>query len=365
MTDDLQKAEQVLTKQGVGVTDDPRPKRKDLLSTGSTLLNLACAGSPHGGFMRGKYYFLVGDSASGKTFLSMSCLAEATINPRFSEYRLIYDNTEDGCLIDVGAMFSPKVESRIEPPAIDKDGAPCYSTTVEEFYYHVDDAIKAGKPFVYVLDSMDALTSAAEVDKFDEQKDAFRKGKNAAGSYGDGKAKQNSSNLRRVVSSLRQSGSILIILAQTRDNLGFGFETKTRSGGRALKFYATVEVWTSVAGAIKRNVKGKDRQIGVNVLMQVKKNRITGQTPKVEVPIYPSVGIDDVGSCVDYLLDEGWWEKAGQSVDAKDMGLKAPKEKLIATIEATDRVRELRSIVGKCWRAIEEASAVNRKNRYA
>jgi len=70
-----------------------KKKREKLsfLSTGSTLLNLACTGKPYYGFAKGHYYFIVGDSVSGKTFLSLTCLAEASINPNFDNYRFIYD----------------------------------------------------------------------------------------------------------------------------------------------------------------------------------------------------------------------------------------------------------------------------------
>ena len=51
------------------------------LSTGSTLLNLALTGKPNCGFVKGKYHFIVGDSISGKTFLSLTCLAEAATMP--------------------------------------------------------------------------------------------------------------------------------------------------------------------------------------------------------------------------------------------------------------------------------------------
>jgi len=57
----------------------------NLLSTGSTLLNLACSGRVNGGFLKGFYYFIVGDSKSGKTFLSLTCLAEASINKDFDD----------------------------------------------------------------------------------------------------------------------------------------------------------------------------------------------------------------------------------------------------------------------------------------
>lgn len=361
-------ADQIEAEANAQLPEVGKLTRKDGLSTGSTLLNLACSGNPYWGFAKGMYYFLVGDSASGKTFFSMTCFAEAMISKRFRDYRLIYDNVENGMLMDVERLFGKAVADRMESPAKGEDGKPVFSSTVEEFYYNLDDALDAGKPFIYVLDSMDALTSAQEVEKFEEHKEAHRKGKESAGSYGDGKAKKNSEGLRKVLSRLRDTGSILIIICQTRDNLGFGFEKKTRSGGHALKFYATVEIWTSIIGSIKKTLTGRDREIGKWIGLHVKKNRLTGKTPKVDSAIYPDYGIDDIGTCVDYLVDEGYWKKTKQSIEAGEFDVILTRDKLIEKIETEGWVEELRGIVGKCWREIEEktreAALTGRKPRY-
>ncbi len=336
---------------------------KDFLSTGSTLLNLACTGKPYCGFAKGKYYFIVGDSISGKTFLSLTCLAEASINSNFSDYRFIYDNNEDGALMDIKRFFGEQVFKRMEPP--ERYGlGDRYSSTIEEFYYFVDDALKQGHPFIYILDSMDSLSSEDEADKFEEHKTAHRKGKQAAGSYGDGKAKKNSANLRRLLAPLKKSGSILIILNQTRDNLGFGFEKKTRSGGHALRFYATIEMWSSVKRKITRFVKGKKRQLGVECQIQIKKNRITGKERTIIIPIYHSFGIDDIGSCIDFLIDEDYWQQTGNTITAKEFRFKSSREKLVRLIEDKEMEKDLRDIVGDVWNEIEEACNVNRKRRY-
>ena len=336
---------------------------KDFLSTGSTLLNLACTGKPYHGFAKGKYYFIVGDSSSGKTFLTLTCLAEAGINPNFDDYRFIYDNGEDGALMDIEKFFGKAVAKRMMPPNWLKDG-PIYSTTIEEFYYHIDDAIKKEKPFIYILDSMDSLSSSDEAAKFDEHKTAHRKGKKAAGSYGDGKAKKNSAGLRRLLGPLRKSGSILIILSQTRDNLGFGFEKKIRSGGRALRFYACLEIWSSIKKKITKTVKGKKRQLGIICLLQTKKNRITGKDRIVTVPIYHSFGFDNTGSCVDYLIEENHWKQKGNTVIAKEFKFKGTRSKLIKYIETEDMEKDLVSIVADVWDEIEEACSIKRKRRY-
>jgi len=339
---------------------------KDYLSTGSTLLNLACTGNPYWGFAKGKYYFIVGDSISGKTFLSLTCLAEASINPNFDKYRFIYDNAENGALMDIEKFFGGGVYRRMVPPGWRKDASSCgmFSSTIEEFYYHVDDAIKRGEPFIYILDSMDSLSSEPEAEKFDKTKKSYRQGKEATGSYGDGKAKINAANLRRLLTPLRRMGSILIILNQTRDNLGFGFEKKTRSGGHALRFYSCIEMWSSVKRKIQRNVRGKKRQLGVECQIQIKKNRITGRERTITIPIFHSFGIDDIGSCVDYLLEEEYWKQKGNTINAPEFDFKGTKEKLVRHIEAEGMEKDLRSIVGDVWNEIEEACQVKRKKRY-
>jgi len=184
------------------------------------------------------------------------------------------------------------------------------------------------------------------------------------GSYGDGKAKKNSAGLRVVVDKLGKTKSILIIICQSRDNLGFGFEKKTRSGGRALKFYATLEMWTAVKKKIKKKVKGKDREIGANVEIKIKKNRITGRQTTIEIPLYHSIGVDDVGCCIDYLVSEKHWKMSGNSVSAPEFEFKGLKAKLIKHIEDNDLEKELQDIVGLVWHEILDACSIDRKRKY-
>lgn len=339
-------------------------KTKDILSSGSTLLNLACTDNPFGAFTKGKYYFLVGDSSSGKTFLSMTCLAEALQHPTFKDYRFIYDNVEDGNNIDLENLFNKKVADKVEAPAKDEDGDPMHSAIIEEFYYNLDDAIKEGKPFIYILDSMDGLDSEEDNEKFEKQKEAYKKGKQISGSYGMSKAKTNSTTLRKMINRLKKNGSILIIISQTRANIGFGFKKKTRSGGKSLRFYATIEIWNTVIQKLTKTVKGKKRTIGTKVKLKIEKNRITGGEHEVEMCIYPSYGIDDIGSCVDYLVDEKWWSKKGSKIKATEFDIECSRKKLISHIEEKGLVKKLQMITGKCWNEIKEACALERKSRY-
>lgn len=362
---EVERVKRELTRKSRPAVLDPA----DCLKTGSTLLDLACSGREEGGFYKGRYYFIVGDSASGKTFLSMTCLAEATLNKAFKDYRLIYDDVEGGMLMNVEKFFGPRLAARLEPPAKDEDGEPLYSQYIEDFYANVQDAFEEERPFAYVLDSMDCLDSKYAEEKFVEGVKAYRKNEKPKGSYGDNKAKLNSSNLRRVVSRLRDTGSILIILNQTRDNIGAGpFEPrKTRSGGHALTFYATLEIWSSVAGKIESQIRGKKRMVGVNVKVRVKKNRLSGRDRTVVIPIYYSVGFDDTGSCVDYLLSEGVWKKSKSGVvKATGLGptIELHREKLIHTIEERGLESDLKGLVVSTWKDIEAACKTHRKSRY-
>ena len=270
--------------------------------------------------------------------------------------------------MDFEKFFGKGVAERVEAPDVIKGkygpAEPIYSSTIEEFYYHIDDALKGDKPFIYILDSMDGLSSEAEKNKFDENKKAHRKGKENTGSFGDGKAKKNSSGIRQLLTPLRKTGSILIIINQTRDNFGFGFEKKTRSGGHALKFYACLEMWSSVKKKIVKMIRGKNRQLGVECKIQVKKNRITGKDRTVAVPIYHSLGFDDIGSCIDYLIDEEHWKVKDKKIAAKEFDFIGTKEKLARHIETGEMEKDLKDIVGDVWIEIEEACEIKRKRRY-
>jgi len=333
------------------------------------MLNLACTNKIYGAFVKGKYYFFVGDSSSGKTFLSLTCLAEAAINPNFDNYRLIHDDVEGGALMNIEKFFGKKLADRIEPPNGTKENPIC-SSSIEDFYDNISNAtkkaIKDNTPFIYILDSQDALTSESEISKFEENKKARSEGKAITGSYGDGKARKHSSGIRQLLSPLNKSGSILLVINQTRDNLGFGHEKKTRSGGHALRFYACLEIWSSIYGKIHKTVRGKKRQIGIECLCKIKKNRIQGNEAPVKMPIYRTYGIDDVGSCIDYLIDEKHWGKKGSIINAKEFNIKGSKEKIARHIEKNSMEKDLQLIVGDVWNEIEEACNVGskRKKRY-
>lgn len=338
---------------------DSTPKDSDWLSTGSTLLNLACTNHPDRGLLAGHYYLFVGDSDSGKTFLTCTALAEACLNSHFRKYRLIYNDVEGGAIMDVERFFGSALAKRLEVRQ---------PTTVEEFYYALDDDVKRG-PFVQILDSMDSLKPEAELAHFRKKKSAARRKseEDGKGSYGTAKAKLNSGGLSQALAGVRDTGSILVFINQTRANIGPGatYNPTTFSGGTSLKFFATLQMWSSVRGQIRR----KGWQQGIISRVQVKKNRITGRHVSVEIPIYWSVGIDDLGGCVDFLVKEGHWKRQGKEdgdgvIEAEEFGESLRREKLVTHIEAEGLEDELKRITAEVWQEIEESCRIERKVRY-
>lgn len=347
----------------------------DLLSSGSTLLNLALTNKAGGAYAKGCYYYFVGDSGSGKTWFVLTLLAEAARNPRFDNYRLIFDCPEGGALMDMEYYFGKKMTDRLEAPGTDKEGRPWHSETVEQFYHRLFKALNDERPCVYILDSMDVVPSQDDLDKqeahakvrekIEQGKPLTKTDENIAGSFGTAKAKCNSTNLRLAMPLLAKSGSILIIISQTRDNINAGpyGDKQTRAGGRALTFYATQEIWTSVKQSVKKNIRGKERVIGREVKLRVKKNRVAGRDRAVTVPFYYSHGIDDTGGCLSYLVEEGFW-KPGNALAELGAPTGMNEEKMAQWVEANDKTKLLRQTVKALWEEIEAKTAVERRKRY-
>lgn len=346
---------------------------EDFLSTGCTQLNLAFTGHPDRGVPKGTFLYLVGDSGSMKTWLAFTLFAEASRNKQFAKHRFVYDAPENGALMEVPHFFGPDAAKRIVPPRGTK-AAPVFSETVQQLYYNIDDALDKG-PCIYVCDSMDGLNADEDDAKFDAEKKAFEAGDEVKGSYGMAKAKANSKNINRVVQRLRKTGSVLVVISQTRDKIGGMIPgQKTRSGGRALKFYAHLEAWTSVRAPLTRSHMGKVREYGSTIAIDVQKNRVCGWEGKLEVPFIKGFGIDDVGGMVRFLIDEGYWDVTGKrpvggdvsslTVTAPEFDFSGKPEALVQQIQVQDDEAELRSLAAGVWRAIVDGVAPKRKPKY-
>ena len=332
-----------------------------LLPTPSSLFNCACSDRPDGAFSLGRMVNLIGDSSSGKTLVALSVLAEAANHPAFKEYRLIFDDVENALAFDCSYMFGEAMSCKMEPPAVDEAGAPLPSNTIEDFHCNIRDALDEGRPFIYVLDSFDALDAEGDQKKLEEFRDARKKGNKTSGTYAMAKPKKSSELLRNICAQLKRTNSVLIIISQTRDNIDpLSFEKKTRSGGRALKFYAFHEVWLAMAGKIPK----RERIIGNRVQAKVSKNKLTGKLREVGFPIYYDYGVDDLASCIQFMVKEGFWKKSKLTIHAEDLNISGTQAKLIQEIEDRGLERKLRRAVGKAWLEIEEELKLNRKPKY-
>jgi len=333
----------------------PTPAESGGLSTGCTSLNLACSGDPTWGIPKGVYAFFVGDSSTRKTWIGHTILAEACVNPEFKDHTLVYFDVEYGVRMDVKQYFGKLAERIVyEHPG-----------SLEAFYDRCDEALEES-PCVLVLDSMDALVPDAYLEQVRKERKARAGGKEVSGSYGTDKARVNSSRLRVVTNALQKNGSVLVIISQTRQNIGWTAQRnpKTRAGGDALRFYARLEFWLSVRDKVKKRVKGRDRVIGHKIRFKCAKNHVSGREhDHVDVTFYRKTGLDDVGSCIDYLCDEHWSSTAA-TVQAPEFDFGGPREELARKIEENCWEYDLRVLTAEVWRDIEAESGVTRKRRY-
>ena len=327
-----------------------------LIPTGSTLLNLACSGNIAGAFDTGEVINIIGDKSAGKTFLFFTLLAAVVQSKRFDKYRTIHDDAEVADRFNIRKLYGKKLHKRLENP-FDNDES---SVTIQDFDGRITELIEEGTPFVYGLDSFDALTSDEEIEKAKKKSKARAAGKKEAGSYQLDTTRGLSAMFRRITSGLEETNSLLIVISQVRENIGaMPFAPKyRRNGGRALGHYSGHEMWLGTVKKIKRS----DRVVGHKCQVRVTKNKLTGKARDIYFDIYPDYGIDDIGSCVDFMVDEKAWRKKGDKIRTPfgDMS----RSSLINHIEEEGLEDALREAVGEAWAEIEEKIRTKRKKRF-
>jgi len=333
------------------------PSRLDpnsLIPTGSTTFNLECSGRIEGAFKLGKMVNLIGDSHSGKTIFGFTVFAECALQPRFDKYRFIYDDVEAANEFDLVYLFGKDCADRIELVR---------SKTIEEYNDNVARYLEDDRPFINILDSFDALTSEAAIEKDKENRKAREKGGKIKGDYGDGKPKAFAKFCSQRIQDLSDNKSAIIIISQTRDNIGFGamFTPKTRSGGRALKFYSFHEIWLACQ---KKEKKGK-RTVITNVQAKITKNKLTGNHGEVYFPILNDYGVDNLKSCINFLIDEGNWTGTSKAINTKGfIAEKTSIKGIIDNIEKNDREDELFQLCQETYNAVLAKLKPKRKRKY-
>jgi recombination protein RecA len=297
-----------------------------------------------GGWPLGRVSNIVGDRSSGKTLLA----TEGTANfaQAFEDGGIFYRESE--AAFDqsyAGALGMPLDRISFSGKDFGKS-KPWKFETVEDFYNDVNQVLDELKdrPGLYICDSLDALSADAEMGREIDQ-----------ASFGGDKAKKMGELFRKLVRRIEQQKMHLMVISQLRDKIGVQFgETKTRTGGRALDFYASHIVWLAEIGKIKRTVDKVDRVTGVNVRARVKKNKVGLAHREFDYPILFGYGIDDLTACVEWLIDVGRDErlaeldlsKAGYAVSIRNIRDKGGER-------ARELRRRLRAIVFEEWQAIE------------
>lgn len=336
------------------------------IPTPSTLLNCACSGYPDFAFLEGSIVNIIGDSWSGKSFLSLLIFAELNLLEEFNHYKFIYDDAEYANQFNMEYLFGPETAERIIPPAVgirdeDKSEYPIYSDTVEDFWCNIRDHLDEEEPFIYVLDSFDALDTDPDREKVEEMREARKRGTKPKGTYGMAKAKSASSLLRNIDDKLSKTQSLLIVVSQTRDNLDpLSFKKSTRSGGRALKFYCSHEIWLAAG----KKHKSKERIIGNDVTVKVEKAKITGKVREAKFTIFNDLGVDDIRSCIEFLTHFGEWKKTKQTINATHFNIKGNMATIIKAIEKRNLEPKLKKLTGRLWNKLEEEIKLKRKRKY-
>jgi len=354
--------EDSMTKESVPIIKKIDPDK--LVPTGSVRFNLECSGNIGGAFRTGRMVNLIGDSHSGKTALGLTVFAECNKLERFNHYKFIYDDVEHSCDFDLDATVGKSCAERIETDH--------KSITIEQFSDRIAKLLEGDNPFIYILDSFDALTTEAALEKDGENRKKREKDQEIKGSYGDGKPKAFAQFCSLRIGGLAEQESVLIVISQTRDNIGFGamFSPKTRSGGKALKFYSALEVWL----AVQKKEKDGKRIISTAVQAKITKNKLTGKSGEAYFIILNDYGIDDIKSCIQFLIEEGAWKGTPSSIDTKGFmppvqdsrkNLKHPSlTKIVDYIEENNLEENLYQLCQETYDDIIEKLRPKRKPKY-
>ena len=293
----------------------------EVISTGSINLDAALG---QGGVPRGRIVEIYGAEISGKTTIALHIAAEA--------------QKEGGIVafIDAEHALDPVYAKAL---GVDIDelliSQPDYGEQAMEI---ADMLVRSGAVDLIVVDSVAALVPKTEIDgEMSDQQMGLQ-------------ARLMSKALRKLTATLNKSKTTMIFINQIRDKIGgFGFGPQTTTtGGKALKFYASVRMEVKRVGQVKQG----DEVIGNETLVKITKNKIAPPFKEASFQIMYGKGISRVGEILDMALDNDIVSKSGAWFSFGDIRLGQGKENVKARLENEPELlekieEEVRKILNK------------------
>ena len=251
----------------------------EVIPTGSIALDVALG---LGGLPRGRIVEIYGPESSGKTTVALHAVANAQKAGGIAAF------------IDTEHALDPEYAKKL---GVDTDAMlVSQPDTGEQALEIADMLIRSGALDIIVIDSVAALVPKAEIE----------------GEMGDShvglQARLMSQALRKITGALSQAKTTMIFINQLREKVGVMFGSpETTSGGKALKFYASIRLDVRRIETLK---DGTDA-VGNRTRVKVVKNKMSPPFKVAEFDILYGVGISREGSLIDLGVEQGIVRKSG------------------------------------------------------